>query len=99
MIIMKTIFVTLLTMLILVSCSTTEPSGFTISGQVENGDAVEIRLDAREKGEWITLDSTVIENGSFTLNGAVEHPEMVYLKFIEGDEINYTTVFLENSAW
>ncbi|MCP4121477.1 MAG: AhpC/TSA family protein [Bacteroidetes bacterium] len=95
---MKTLFASLLTMLILVSCSTTEHSGFTIAGQVENGDTVEIRLDAREQGEWITLDTAVIENGSFTLSGAVEHPEMVYLKFIKGDEINYTTVFLENSA-
>jgi len=95
---MKSLLTSLILAIVLVSCSTSEePSGYTISAEVTNGEDVLIKLDRRQDGEWITLDSTVVENGAFTLSGAVEGPEMVYLKFIEGDEVNYTTVFLENT--
>ena len=94
---MKTILTIFLFALILVSCSTSKPDGFQVTAEVTNGDSLIVMLDGREQGEWINIDSAVVVDGSFTLNGMMDEPRMVYLKFIDGDEMNYTTLFLENS--
>ena len=71
---------------------------FTIEGSIENADSTYVLLDFREDGEWINIDSSAIVDGKFSLSGTVANPEMAYLKFIRGDETEYITVFLENSA-
>jgi peroxiredoxin len=86
--------------MLIFSCTQTgspEYNGFTIDGKVDNGEGLLITLDIREDGEWINLDSASVEEGVFTLKGELDHAEMTYLKFINGDDIAYVSLFVENT--
>jgi len=75
------------------SC-TTEPQ-YTITGALEGDAEGKVYLEKREAGEWISKDSVDLVDGSFTLTGMVEFPEMWYLS-VEGKR-GKLGLFLENS--
>ncbi|MDO9615012.1 MAG: DUF4369 domain-containing protein, partial [Bacteroidota bacterium] len=53
-------------------------------------------LSQRIKGDWINLDSAVIENGTCQFNGVVKNPEIYYLSVSTKKE--KLPFFLENSV-
>lgn len=72
-----------------------EDSVFTINANISNADSSMAYLMARGDA-WNVLDSTSIDNGSFTFQGELSEPEMHYIRIGEGRR-NIIPVFLENT--
>jgi len=90
---MRKLFFAVASVLLAISC-TTEPH-YTVTGTLEGDAEGKIYLEKRETGEWIMKDSADLVEGSFTLTGMVEFPEMWYLS-MEGKR-GKLGFFLENS--
>ena len=64
------------------ACSTT-PEGYTIEGQlrgeVENGTKVFLKTTDSLRQKLIEVDTTVVENGSFSFTGNTDSPKLYYL--------------------
>lgn len=58
---------------------------------LESGSAV---LKRRVNSEFLTLDSTTIDQGNFILRGKLDHPEMCYIYI--NDTLPYIRFFAEN---
>jgi peroxiredoxin len=90
---MRKLFFAVASLLLAISC-TTEPR-YTITGTLEGDAEGKIFLEKRESGEWIMKDTADLVDGSFTLTGMVEFPEMWYLS-MEGKR-GKLGFYLENS--
>lgn len=67
---------------IIIGCSKT-PSSYTISGKLNGITEGKIKLQKRSERKLITIDSTQIQQGSFTFSGTINSPEMYFLKIDE----------------
>lgn len=92
---MKKLFIISILPLLMLACSTPEEKEktFTLKGEITAYETGWIHLLKREKGQFITLDSTMVEAGTFTFTGKLEHPLLSFLK-LEGYQ-NFITFFLE----
>ena len=92
---MKKILLSLTVIAGLLSCNS-KPEGYvlngSLTGDVENGTQIFIRkID--ENNQPVDIDTTTVENGKFTVSGAVDAPELIYV-FI--DKVpGYTPVVAE----
>jgi peroxiredoxin len=80
--------------LLVVACGTSL-DGYLIHAEIEglkNGKAL---LQRRVGSEFITIDSSLIKNGSFSFQGNIERPEMCYVYI--ADTLPYIRLFVENS--
>ncbi len=77
------------------ACNTPEmkEKPFTLQGEIDAEASGTVYLLKREKGQFVTLDSTMIEDGGFTFKGTIDYPRFTYLKFAERQD--YITFFLE----
>ncbi len=94
---MKKIVIIALLISLIWSCKTTseDKSGFTVKGTVLNYQDSVIFLKKRESGKWLTIDSSVVTDGKFSLKGNIEQPEMCYLL---NEKLRLSIpLFLENS--
>ncbi|HHN48528.1 MAG TPA: AhpC/TSA family protein [Bacteroidales bacterium] len=66
---------------------------FRLSGEIAAYEAEWVHLLKREQGQFITMDSTMAEEGQFAFNGTLEFPMLAYLK-LEGVQ-RYVSFFLE----
>jgi len=94
---MKKILGILIIVSIFLSCSNLNnlDYNYSISGTIEgeyNGLAT---LYKRESGEWIKLDSTLVESGTFIFQGNIDLPEYYYISL--EDEDDYTGIFVEQA--
>lgn len=82
---------------IMMACNTPQPKQpiFTLKGEIDKEISGKIYLLKREKGQFITLDSATIEDGSFNFNGKIDFPQFTYLQ-PEGHS-EYIGFFLEAS--
>jgi peroxiredoxin len=94
---MKNIFALLIISGILISCTNISKKdfNFSINGTIEGDYAGQTYLKKREAGEWILLDSSMVENKSFRFEGTIDYPEVYYLS-IENEQ-SYASVFAEQS--
>lgn len=92
---MKKYWLLLILPALMLSCTTTgkKAKPFTLKGEITAYESGWIHMLKREKGQFITLDSTMVETGVFTFTGQLEQPLLVYLR-LEGQQ-NYVTFFLE----
>ena len=76
---MKKTFLILCVALSLLACT---QNAYKISGEVTDNslDSTYVYLSERVNREWIKLDSTLIVNGKFVLNGKVDSVKVAYLK-------------------
>ena len=76
---MKKTFLILCVALSLLACT---QNAYKISGEVADNslDSTYVYLSERVNREWIKLDSTLIVNGKFVLNGKVDSVKVAYLK-------------------
>ena len=88
-------FLTLISMFILLSCSETTIPGFEIQGTLSDYPEGTAILKRRVGSDFLTIDSVAFSNGSFTLTGALEYPEMCYLWV--SDTLPYMRFIVENS--
>ncbi len=92
---MKKILLSLTVVAGLLSCNS-KPEGFvlngSLTGDVENGTQIFIRkID--ENNQPVDIDTTTVQNGKFTVSGAVDAPELIYV-FIDKVQ-GYTPVVAE----
>jgi len=66
---------------------------FTLKGEATGYETGWVHLLKREKGQFITLDSTMVEAGAFTMTGKLDYPLYSYLK-LEGHH-PFIAFFLE----
>ena len=90
---MKKIALLVLAVIAIAACST-QPQ-FVVTGNITDGDSTIVILQKRVSGETVIIDSAIVENGSFTIKGAVSYPEQVQL--IARGKRAGTTFYLENS--
>lgn len=94
---MRNYFILCLAFLLSISCTQKHNEGFSISAQVENGDNKIVKISAREDGQWIDLDTAIVSNGKFSLNGTIEEPQMLYLRIIDESGFRYVPIFSDNT--
>lgn len=101
-------FITLGMAALLAACQPTQKEQYSIDGML-TGNNIETGMAYLQKyqnGEYVRLDSAVVENGAFTLKGKVDYPEMYNLCIVLGDEPQdgnerktlWFNFYLENSA-
>ncbi len=90
---MKNVLISLIAVLLLFSCSK-EPK-YTINGNIIGLDDGKVLMQQKVDGEWINLDSAIVEKGKFILEGSVNMPEYFILKI--SDTLNPIQLFVENS--
>lgn len=80
---------------VMIACdtSTSKEKPFTLQGEITAYESGWVHMLKREQGQFITLDSTMVENGIFVFKGKIDQPRFTYLK-LEGQQ-NYITFFLE----
>jgi peroxiredoxin len=93
---MKNLFYLLIIAAVLTSCSS--KPGFVITGNISGTDTGLVFLQKRAGSTIVTLDSSRINKGTFSMKGAVKYPQIVMLTmrgahggkmfFIENSEIN-----------
>lgn len=90
---MKKLFVILSVAIFALSCST-EPK-FVLTGTIDGAPDGVVLLQKRIPGGYSVIDSAVLDNGAFTIEGFVDYPQMVNLS-LKGKRggLNF---FLENS--
>jgi len=86
---MKKLFIFILAGIILSSCSN-EPkitSNYSISGNIIGDFNGNVFLYKRDAGDWVSIDSTVAQQGTFHFKGNIEYPELYYIN-LEGVQKN-----------
>lgn len=91
---MKKLFLLTLVIAFIVSC-TSDPK-YVVQGEVEGMEEGMAYLQKRESGEFVILDSAMVEEGTFELSGgSVDYPETYYLSL--SGKRGYLMLFLENA--
>ncbi len=91
---MKRLFYLVAIAIIMFSCSSEEQ--YVINGTLEGGSNETLFLQKRASGNWVKIDSVVLDNGSFELiGGAVDYPDMYFL-MVDGKR-GTIAFYLENS--
>lgn len=80
---------------IMMTCNTPAPKQptFKLKGEIAKEESGKVFMLKREKGQFITLDSTMIEDGSFSFSGIIDSPRFTFLQ-LEGRS-EYIGFFLE----
>ncbi len=89
---MKKFFYSLIAGALVLSC-TMEPK-YEIDGNINGLNSGSAVLSKIVEGELVTVDSVVIENGTFTFEGSIENPELYVISF--SDTLDEIQLFLEN---
>lgn len=84
--------------LLIISCKNTK-NEYSLNGNVKGSKQNKVYLKKRDKGNWISIDSTIIKNEKFVFKGNVNLPEMYFINipdykclipfFIENTEITF----------
>ncbi len=74
---MKKTIILLMAAIVAISCAR-EP-GFRITGTIDGAGNETVVLQKRIAGGYEIIDSTALENGTFTMEGVVDYPQMVNL--------------------
>ncbi|SHI74847.1 Peroxiredoxin [Arenibacter nanhaiticus] len=95
---MKKIILSLAVIVGIVACDN-KPEGFvingTLSGNVEDGTKVFIRK-INENNQPYDIDTTMVQNGKFSISGPVDAPDLAYL-FV-GDIQGYSPIVIEKGV-
>lgn len=94
---MKNLFALLLVAAVLTACNNTpvDTTNYSLTGTLVGEYSGKAFLYKREAGEWIKLDSTLVENNTFRFEGNIDLPEVYYVS-IEGEN-RFAPLFAEQS--
>lgn len=94
---MKNLFAIVIISGILFSCNSTPKKdyNFSINGTIDGDYAGHAYLHKREAGEWILLDSSLVQDNTFRFEGTIDYPEVYYMSI--KNEKSYATVFTEQA--
>jgi peroxiredoxin len=82
-------------MILLAAAACSHRQGYRISGELAGIEDGTIMLEQGIGGEIVVLDSAVVKDGAFTLEGVVEIPDLYFLRIDE--KRGRLFLFLENS--
>ena len=93
---MKKVTYVLATAALLAACSGNQ--GYTVTGTVDGAaDGEVVYLQQTQGRQWVKLDSAVIKNGQFTLEGRQDTAKVCYLTYKgQSEEGRGMDFFLEN---
>lgn len=92
--IFKKAFILFITVVIIQGCS--DKTGYVINGNIDGIERDTIFLrEYKGNGVYITYDSALIENGSFTMEGSIDYPKRLILNFAQ--HRGGMTFWIENS--
>lgn len=94
---MKKALLSILAIVILASCNLKPgvKNEFSINGTLTGDYSGKVYLYKRESGEWVKLDSVLLDQGMFHFKGNINLPEMHYIK-IENNN-GFVSLFVEPS--
>jgi len=75
----KNLFITLLVVITLASCTKAPKNAFLISGSVDSVFNGTVYLQKRGDGPLVTIDSSQFSGGKFSFKGTIDYPEVYYL--------------------
>ena len=75
----KNLFITILAVIVLASCSKPPKNAFLISGTLDTVINTTVYLQKRMNAPLITIDSTLISGGKFSFRGTIDYPEVYYI--------------------
>lgn len=82
---MKKFFLFALMLVALASCK--NETGFVINGDATGvADGTVVRLLQRVKPDWVTIDSAVVKDGAFVIDGQIDPGFMAYIEVDDGSE-------------
>lgn len=85
----------LLAVSVFVGACSSEPH-YVVKGKIEGSDSITFYMQKRDAGKYVTIDSAVSKQGSFTFKGGkVDFPQAVLL--VAGTTKKRTQFYLENS--
>lgn len=93
---MKNLLLGVLTIVLLSTCNTPAPDGYTVRGTISGLSDEPVLLQIRKGGTWITLDSVTASQGTFEMKGKIGTPALMYLR-LKGVPGNIP-VFMENAS-
>ena len=94
---MKNLFIIIIAGIILSSCSN-EPkdtTNYSINGIITGDFNGQVFLSKREAGNWVSLDSTIAQQGAFEFKGNIDLPELYYIN-LEGVS-RFIAIFVDKS--
>lgn len=95
---MKKIFLLSIIISLLASCGQKKENilkDYSLTGSIDSISEGWVYLKKREKGKFLTVDSSALQDGSFAFTGQIGLPEMHYIQ-IPGEKY-YIPFFLESS--
>ncbi len=95
---MKNLFVLAILFGLLTSCeqkNTSQLNDFSLTGNIDSISDGWVYLKKREKGTFVIIDSTQLQEGSFSFTGQIGLPELHYI-LVPGEKY-YIPFFLEGS--
>lgn len=75
----KNLFITILSIIVLASCTKPPKNAFLISGTLDTVINTTVYLQKRMNAPLITIDSTLISGGKFSFKGTIDYPEVYYI--------------------
>ncbi|MBP6977546.1 MAG: TlpA disulfide reductase family protein [Bacteroidales bacterium] len=93
---MKKLSLVILLLALITACTTNKKEGYTIEGSIRGLPDDLVLLQIRQGGTWITMDSVHASGGNFTLDGKVDLPTFMYLRFRGAS--GSVPVFVENAS-
>ena len=79
---------------ILLGCSNQTPDGFIVKGKIKNADDKQLYLSKIEAQKLVDVDSTIVKNGKFKLNGKYDEPNFYLVRF---DNQNYIYLIVDST--
>ena len=94
---MKQLFFALLTSIILWSCSNQEKKdyNFSVTATLTGDYSGNAYLYKRQAGEWLKLDSALVQNNTFRFEGTIDFPELYYIQL--DNEDHFTSFFVDKA--
>ncbi len=92
--IMKNLILLLSLIIILSACESRNSDEFSISGKIEGKFVGNVYLQKNKDGQFIILDTAVVEDGRFKFKGSIEYPDIYYIGL---DESRFVSFFNEPS--
>jgi len=80
----------LLTLVVFLSaCNTRKSNEFIITGKIDGKYTGNVYLQKNINGDFVKLDSTTVENGSFKFKGILENPDLYYIGLNESRFVSF----------
>lgn len=86
---MKNLILLLTIIITLSACESRNSNEYSISGKIEGKFAGNVYLQKNKDGQFLILDTAVVENGRFKFKGTMDYPDIYYIGIDEGRFVSF----------